>query len=101
MELVFLSLLAGFAIGRFWRDSPQKIKLAGKVSSGGLVILLLLMGARLGSDREVLSGLLKMGWQAAALAALSIAGSVILLQAASGYILKRMSGQDAKNKVKV
>lgn len=90
MGLVFFSLALGIVIGFYWRNSPDKIKRANLITLAGLFFLLLIMGVQLGANREVLSGLGVMGKQALIIAALSVAGSVLMVQLASGYIQKNL-----------
>lgn len=91
MGLVLLSLAVGVVIGFIWRNSPGKVKKANLLTLAGLFFLLLVMGAQLGSNREVLSGLGRIGKQAFIIAGLSIVGSVIMVQLASGYIQKNLT----------
>lgn len=92
MLMVLMSLALGVGLGFFlWRNSKGIIQKANFITLSGLFFLLLVMGAQLGSNQKVLSGLLNTGKQAFVIALLSIAGSVILVQLASGYIKKSLT----------
>lgn len=101
MGLVLFSLALGIVIGYLWRNSPGKVKKANLLTLAGLFFLLLVMGAQLGSNREVLSGLGHMGKQAFIIAGLSIVGSVIMVQLASGYIQKNLKSSKVDGDCKV
>lgn len=99
MTTILLSLALGISIGFAWRNSPKKIKRANFITLVGLFFLLMVMGAQLGANKEVLSGIGKMGKEALIIAALSIAGSILLVQLASGFIQRtpgRPSQEDSE-----
>lgn len=100
MGFVLLSLSAGVALGFFCRNSPRIIKKANLVTLAGLFFLLLVMGAQLGASREVLSSLGLMGKQAFTIALLSVAGSVLSVQLASGFIQKNLELSSSRGKSK-
>lgn len=89
MTLILLSLLAGIALGAIWQKSRRNfLKKANLITLGGLYFLLIAMGAQLGSNQEIFLTLGSMGIKAFVIALLSITGSVIMLQACSGFILR-------------
>lgn len=96
MGLIAISLVAGVAVGYTWRNSPGNVKKASMATLIGLFFLLTIMGAQLGSNREVLSELGEMGIQALVIAAMCIAGSVVPVQLASGYIQKNLHKSEKK-----
>jgi len=88
---VFFSCLAiGLFIG--WRGLlPQRLlPLTDKVTLGGLFLLLFTMGAKIGTDPVVLANLGTLGWQALALAAAAVAGSVVCLGLLEKGLLKTL-----------
>lgn len=88
MYLILFCLGLGIAVGYLRPLSRGKARLANAVTTVGLFVLLMSMGAQLGSNEEVLAGLGQMGLQAAVLAAFSVLGSVILVYLASGYVYR-------------
>jgi uncharacterized membrane protein YadS len=90
MTTILLSLFFGILIGFAWRNSPEKIKKANFITLVGLFFLLMVMGAQLSANKEVLSGIGKIGMEALLIATLSIAGSVLLVQLASRFIQKNL-----------
>jgi len=88
MYLIILSLGIGIVIGYLRPLSPEKARLANAVTTVGLFILLMSMGAQLGSNEDVLSGLGRLGLQAVVLAAFSVLGSVLMICLAKDYIYK-------------
>jgi len=76
MWFLILSLAFGFLLG--WRDIlPSRFDEEGsRVTSASLVILLFLMGATIGSNREIISQLALLGWNAFCISALSVLGSI-------------------------
>lgn len=88
MWLILFSLGLGIVIGYLRPLSPEKARVAGAVTTVGLFVLLMSMGAQLGSNEEVLAGLGRMGLQALVLAAFSVLGSVLLVYLARGYIYR-------------
>ncbi len=80
MWLIVLFLLLGFLIGFFRIFSNWIFKLAGYITTIGLVILLASMGAKIGMDPEILKQLDKIGLQAFFMALGSIIGSIILVK---------------------
>lgn len=90
MGFIAVSLAVGIAVGYTWRNAPGKVKKANLATLIGIFFLLTVMGAQLGANREILSSLGQMGKQALTIAALCIAGSVILVQLASRYIQENL-----------
>lgn len=101
MTLVLFSLALGIAIGVLLRNSPRIVSKSNLLTYSGLFFLLLVMGAQLGSNAEVLSGLADMGKQAFIIALLSVAGSVLLVQLASGYIRTNLRSAPKDRGIKV
>jgi len=88
MYLILLSLGVGIAVGYLRPLSPEKARLANAATTVGLFVLLMSMGAQLGSNEDVLSGLGRLGLQAVILAAFSVLGSVIMVYLARDYIYR-------------
>lgn len=101
MGLILLALALGAAVGFAWRNSPERVKKANLLTLVGLFFLLLVMGAQLGANRELLAGLGQMGVQAFIIAGLSIVGSVLMVQLASGYIQKNLKASNVNENYKV
>lgn len=101
MEFVLLSLALGAVIGFAWRNSPGRVRKANLLTLAGLFFLLLVMGAQLGANRELLAGLGQMGLQAFIIAGFSIVGSVLMVQLASGYIQKNLKASNVNEDYKV
>lgn len=78
--LILPPLFVGVAIGYldFWNDFLRRIE--GPLSHVALLLLLTLMGTKIGSDGEILRNIGNIGLQSFILAIGSIAGSVILLK---------------------
>ncbi|MGM0411356.1 MAG: lysine exporter LysO family protein [Bacillota bacterium] len=98
MWLIVLFLLLGFVIGFFRIFSNWIFKLAGYITTIGLVILLASMGAKIGMDPEILKQLDKIGLQAFFMALGSIIGSIILVKVFS-MRLKDTLDSSQKDKV--
>jgi len=93
MSLILFSLGLGIAVGYLRPLSPGQARVAGAVTTVGLFILLVSMGAQLGSNDEVLAGLGRMGLQAIVLAGFSVLGSVLAVYLASGYIYRGLENR--------
>ncbi len=84
--LLILFLGGGIAIGYF-NSQRKKLKVAaGYILNIGLLILIAIMGARIGADEEIISNLMTMGAQSFLLAAGGIIGSLLFLQLFSFYL---------------
>jgi len=75
---VILSLAAGAIVG-YLGLLGSKARLAGPLASAGVILLLFLMGAKIGFDEEIMGSLAVMGLQALAYAVATIAGSILLV----------------------
>jgi uncharacterized membrane protein YbjE (DUF340 family) len=77
--IILIPLFVGVAVGylNFWPDFLGKIE--GPLSHFALLLLLTLMGTKIGSDGEILSSIGNIGLISLVIAAASIVGSVILL----------------------
>lgn len=81
MKWVFGSMVLGVAIGYF-RLLPKQ--LTEKINQGMFIFLILMiisLGVKLGSDKNILGKLGHMGWQALVLALFSMIGSSLALWA--------------------
>ncbi len=81
--LILPPLFAGVAIGYFdlWNDFLKRIE--SPLSHTALLLLLTLMGTKIGSNGEILRNIGNIGLQSFLLATVSIAGSVIVLKLVS------------------
>lgn len=95
MWLILLSLGLGILVGYLRPLSPEKTRVTNAVTTVGLFILLMSMGAQLGSNRDVLDGLGRLGLQAVVLATFSVLGSVVLIFLARGFIYRGLDGSAA------
>ncbi|MEF8849972.1 MAG: LysO family transporter, partial [Candidatus Bipolaricaulota bacterium] len=96
--LIFPPLLAGIAIGYYdiWPEVIRKVE--GPLARLSLLLLLGLMGTKIGSDGEVLSRLGDIGIQSLLIAAASILGSVLILKVITpllDHITTKEEGFDA------
>lgn len=82
--MIILFLLTGFFIGYLGLFPKEKqvtfFKITQYLTFGGLIVLLLSMGAKIGADDTILSQLQRIGFQALILALGSIFGSVLLVK---------------------
>ncbi len=101
MGVVLLAVVTGFVIGHF-NLMPKNQKVTSKVMLFGLIFLLVIMGAQLGANEQILKDFAKMGWQAFLLAAGGVLMSVLLVKSAEAFIAKGLpnySLTDHSNKV--
>ncbi|QDX39682.1 lysine exporter LysO family protein [Salarchaeum sp. JOR-1] len=84
MFTVFAALLAGVATGKL--GGVRAARQAGRLISVGLVVLLFLMGLRLGASESVVANLGQIGLYAFVLALGSVAGSVACAYAIRGFL---------------
>ncbi len=79
MAVLFLALFFGVVIG-FLGFLPQKfVKLTGRLSFAGVVVLIGSMGARIGFDPGLMQSLAMFGWQALVLAITAVLGSLTVV----------------------
>ncbi|HKM39983.1 MAG TPA: LysO family transporter [bacterium] len=79
MLTVILSLSAGAVVG-YWGILKNKASyIAGPVATVGVMLLLFFMGAKIGSDGEIMAGLGVMGLEALTYAVAAIVGSIALV----------------------
>ena len=83
--LIILFLLLGFLIGSFKIVSEHLFKVTGFLTQGGLFILLLTMGAKIGADQQIISRIDQIGFQSFMLALSVILGSIIPVKLFSNY----------------
>jgi uncharacterized membrane protein YbjE (DUF340 family) len=90
--LILPPLFVGVAIGYYdlWSGIIRKVE--GPLAKFSLLLLLGLMGTKIGSDSEVLSRLGDIGVQSLTIAAASIVGSVLVLKALSP-LLRHITGE--------
>lgn len=79
LSLIFWALGAGFLIGLFNLLPPRCQAKMSQVSTLALVALLYSMGARLGSDQQLMSDIGLIGLQSLGLALATMVGSVALV----------------------
>ena len=86
MWILLAFLGGGMAAGFFTADSSKLLKISGYILHIGLLILIGIMGARIGADEEVISDIMRIGMQSFLLAVGGIIGSLIFLQLFSYYL---------------
>lgn len=84
MWLIVLFLFLGALLG--WTEVvPRRYdRLASRLTLGGLIILLFLMGAMIGSNADVLAHIGRLGQKAAVIAILTVSGSILVTWAVCG-----------------
>lgn len=82
--MIIIFLLAGFLVGYLEPlvKGQRKIflKITQYLTTGGLIILLISMGAKIGADEKILNQIKQIGWQALILALGSIGGSLLFVK---------------------
>lgn len=76
---IFLSIGLGFLVGYFSLFKNLTIKYNKYLTSGGLLILLFSMGAKIGMDNKILSQISQIGFKAFLFALSAIIGSVLMV----------------------
>ncbi|MCK4258266.1 MAG: LysO family transporter [Halanaerobiales bacterium] len=79
MWTILLTLGLGFLIGYFKIIPPRFQSLTQWITTSGLILLLISMGASISSNPDLLNKVSQLGFQAFILALLSVAGSIILV----------------------
>ncbi|MCG8514668.1 MAG: lysine exporter LysO family protein [Halanaerobiales bacterium] len=98
--LIILFLLLGFLIGSFKIVSEHLFKVTGFLTQGGLFILLLTMGAKIGADQQIISRIDQIGYQSFMLALSVILGSIIPVKLFSNYWRIEVKVTEAEKGVK-
>lgn len=78
MFLIIFFLISGVAAGYFLRKKTGIIKLADNVTTGAICLLLFLLGLSVGGNEIIINSIAKLGFQAMALTAGAVSGSVII-----------------------
>lgn len=86
MWLLIAFLGGGIGLGYFNSDNKTLKIASGYILNIGLLILIAIMGARIGADEDIIANLMTMGAQSFLLAAGGIAGSLMFLQLFSFYL---------------
>ncbi len=84
MWTIILALAAGIAVGAARLLPAAWSTRLGRLMTATLFVMLAALGAQIGANRELLANLPALGWRAAVISALSIAGSVAALWLAVG-----------------
>lgn len=93
MLIIVLAFAAGVALGAARLIPSRVLPWVDRWTTASILILLVAMGAKIGSDREILSNLGLLGGQAAILAAAAIAGSVALVWPLDRAARRRRAGE--------
>ncbi len=94
MKLLLLYLgivVIGYFIGSAMRKNNKKIVHIGKLQSISIAILIVLMGMRLGVDKEVIQGIKAIGGTAFLLTLFVMGGSVL-----GFFVVRKILGIDKK-----
>ncbi len=94
MGLLFLYLgmaLAGYIVGAKFLKKEKDYSWTGKMTTVCLVVLIFMMGARIGSDERVISSLQTIGIYAVVITAFCFAGSVLAV-----FIARKILGINKK-----
>ncbi len=79
MTVFFTCLAVGLLVGyRGWLPE-RALAWTGRITTGGLYLLLFTMGAKIGTNPAILNNLGSLGWQAAVLAVAAVTGSILVL----------------------
>jgi hypothetical protein len=76
MTLIIVSLVIGIAIGFFSILPTKGLQQLDRITTVALFLMLLALGAKIGSNREILTNLGVLGGQAFVIAMFCIAGSI-------------------------
>lgn len=79
MIYIMLSLLVGIIIGAFFPPRAWGAKLVNGLTTVGLFLILVAMGAQLGANENVLTNLDQLGMRAVLMASFAVAGSVLMV----------------------
>lgn len=79
MSLIVLSLLIGVALGVANLIPDGWLRYLDKSITITLFIMLLALGAQIGSNSQLVANLSVLGWRAAVISSFSIAGSILAL----------------------
>lgn len=69
--------LAGYIVGAKYTNKEKDYSWTNKVTTGCLIVLIFIMGARIGSDENVIGSLQTIGIKAAVITVFAFAGSII------------------------
>ncbi len=78
MLIILILLAAGIFFGRMIRNNYYGLKLIDWITTASIYLLLFLMGISIGSNKEIVSNLSKLGTTALIITAFSLAGSILL-----------------------
>lgn len=89
MLIVMLFLTAGMLAGFFLRGKNGIIKIADKITTVAICLLLFLLGLSVGGNEIIINSFAKLGAQALALTAGAVSGSVIISYFVYVYVFRR------------
>lgn len=96
MWMILVTLIVGFIIGRIGLIPERFRKYTHWITMGGLIFLLISMGAALSSNPDVLARVSELGLQALILAVAGIAGSVLCVWILQQTLFQRKKGGDTQ-----
>lgn len=94
MWTILITLVCGFIIGYLDIIPKHLQKYIQWFITGGLMILLISMGAGISSNREILSKLSQLGFKALVLAIASVVGSILLVWVLEKYLFSTEKGDE-------
>jgi hypothetical protein len=92
MWMIVATLMIGFLIGRFGLIPERFRGYTHWITMGGLIFLLIAMGASLSSNQEVLAKVRQLGFQSLALAIAGIVGSVFCVWILQQTLFRQRKG---------
>ncbi|MBN7772836.1 LysO family transporter [Clostridium aminobutyricum] len=76
--ILYLSMaFIGYIVGAKYTDKEKSYSWTSKVTTGCLIVLIFTMGARIGSNEEVIQSLQTIGFKAAVISVFAFAGSIL------------------------
>jgi uncharacterized membrane protein YbjE (DUF340 family) len=91
---VIIALCAGVLTGFILRKKTRLLHGAEKASTVAVFVLLLLLGAGIGSNEAVLRNLPRLGARAVVLSLAGVAGSAALSALVSGHLIRKDGGHE-------
>ncbi|MCL1822140.1 MAG: lysine exporter LysO family protein [Prolixibacteraceae bacterium] len=88
MQHVLLLLIVGFVAGYILRKKSDFLRFTDKLTTGVVYLLLLLLGVSVGANDEIIGNFGNIGLQAIVISLASIAGSILICNLISHFIIK-------------
>ena len=88
MLAIFLILIAAVVMGYLLRRKKRFVSVCERLTTAALWGLLFILGASVGSDREILSNIHDLSLQAGIICVGSVTGSILLVQCICRWFLR-------------